>query len=178
MKCRKQPKFLTNRPIEISDIWEVRLSTQTWHKIQRIAAIRRSTLTSITRYCLFRMIEAGNLKFRRYLKECHKRTVIETKSSERLHRHMICFYGEDLVLVKLSAMRLNVTVSALVRIALHLFLPRLAAEIHSKRYVNEEHFYAYRIKRWMHIIPSALNIDRVPVIRSFAFATFPPWFWW
>lgn len=178
MKCRKQPKFLANRPVEISDIWEVRLSTHTWHKVRRIAAARRSTLTAVTRYCLFRLIEAGNLKMRRHFNVCLERSKTEARSSGALHRHMMCFYGDDLVLVKLAALRLKVTVSALVRIALCLYLPRLAAEIHSKRYVDEDLFRNYSIKRWMHIHASALNLDRVPILRNFAFATFPPWFWW
>jgi hypothetical protein len=91
---------------------------------------------------------------------------------------MVCFYGEDLVAVKLAAMRLNVTVSALIRVALHLFLPRLAAEIHSRHHVSKEHYYHYSIKRWMKLVPSALNLNRVPLLRGYAFASFPPWFWW
>jgi hypothetical protein len=124
------------------------------------------------------MIEAENLTMRRLIKKCLEQTKNETRSSDALHRHIICFYGEDLVSVKLAAMRLNVTVSALVRISLSLFLPRLAAEIHSRHYVGEEIFFAYSIKRWMNIVPSALNLERVPILRGFAFASFPPWYWW
>ncbi len=178
MKCKKQPDFLANKPVQISDIWEVRLPTRIWNNIRQQAAARKSTLTAITRYCLFRMIEAENLKMRPYLRKCLEQTRAEASASTSLHRHMICFYGDDLVLVKLAAMRLHVTVSALVRIALFIFLPRLAAEIHSRHCVTEENFRLYSIKRWMRIVPSALNLKRVPMLRGFAFASFPPWFWW
>jgi len=178
MKCTRQPKFLANKPVQISDTWEVRLSPRIWNNIRQLAVSRQSTLTAVTRYCLFSMIEVPNLRMRRPLRQCLQQTINEARSSNTLHRHIICFYGEDLVLVKLTAMRLGVTVSALVRIALCLFLPRLAAEIQNRHYVSEEHYYTHSIKRWMRIVPSALNLDRIPMMRGFAFASFPPWFWW
>jgi hypothetical protein len=107
MKCKQQPTFLTNKPVEINDLWEVRLSPRIWKQIQYLAALRRSTLTAVTRYCLFRMIEPENLRMRRHLKHCLEQTKSETRVSKTLHRHMICFYGKDLVLVKLTAICLQ-----------------------------------------------------------------------
>jgi len=91
---------------------------------------------------------------------------------------MICLYGEDVKLLRLAAMRLNLTVSAFIRLALWLYLPRLAMEKRSKRFVTREALFLLGTKRWMLIPYAALNHDHRPALRRFAFASFPPWYWW
>lgn len=178
MKCRRQPRFLENRPIAINDVWEVRLPPRIWRLIKQVARVRGSTFTAVTRYCLFRLVECETLRMRRHFARCLRSVQSESRVAEDLHRHMVCFYGEDILLVKLAAMRLNISVTGLIRLALGLWLPRLLPSTHHRRMVAQADFKVLSIKRWMHIKPSGLNHGRVPMLRNFAFAGFPPWLCW
>lgn len=178
MKCYQQPNLLKNRPTPITEIWEVRLNPALWTRIVDTARARRCTYSCVTRYCIFRLVEKANVHPAKAFWKSQKKATRELRGGSDLHRHMACFYGEDIRLVKLVALQLGVTVTALIRIALQLYLPRLAADFHSKRHVSREAFLAFGIKRWMFIPIAALNLERAPVLRNLAFASFPPWLRW
>ncbi|MDH4199833.1 MAG: hypothetical protein OEV66_05555, partial [Spirochaetia bacterium] len=56
----------------------------------------------------------------------HSNTVkAREKSAQQYHRHIMCLYGDDEKLIRLAAMRLGITVSHLIRMALYWFLPKL-----------------------------------------------------
>lgn len=178
MKCQRQPAFLSNRPTPITDVWEVQLSPRLWNHLAILARTRACTYSTISRFCIFRLAEPEQLRdfrlFQRVIPEIRQDTALNKK----VHRHMLCLYGEDVKLLRLAAMRLNLTVSAFIRLALWLYLPRLAMEKHSSRFVSEEKLFLFGTKRWMLVPYAALNLERNPALRRFAFASFPPWFWW
>jgi hypothetical protein len=178
MKCQRQPAFLKTKPTLINDVWEVQLSARLWRRLVHLAVTRGCTYSTISRFCLFRLAEPEQLRnttlFRRLIPEIRQ----DAAASKDQHRHMVCLYGEDVVLLRLAAMRLNMTVSAFIRLALWLYLPRLAMENHSKRFISPLMLFQLGTKRWMSIPYAALNHEHNPALRRFAFASFPPWFWW
>lgn len=178
MKCQRQPAFLSDKPTPITDVWEVRLSPRLWTRLADLAQKRSRTFSTITRFCIFRLAEPEQLRefrlFQRVIPEIRQ----DTQQARQLHRHMVCLYGEDVKLLRLAAMQLNLTVSAFIRLALWLYLPRLAMEKHSSRFVSREKLFLLGTKRWMLIPYAALNLEGNPALRRFAFASFPPWFWW
>jgi len=89
----------------------------------------------------------------------------------------MCFYGEDLRAVRYAAMVLGITVSMLIRIAIQLYLPRLAMENRSRKVSNEE-LFKLGIKRWQYVQCAALNHFRIPLFRQLTFSSFFPWQWW
>ena len=178
MRCHRQPVFLQNKPTPITDLWEVRISSTFWTKIRNLAKQRKTTFSTISRYCIFRLIEPERLRKFRLFSTANSRINDEMHSTVHQHRHLICFYGEDIKLVRLAAMQLNMTVSALIRIALWLYLPRLEMDTNHSPSISPEQLFLLGTKRWMLIPYAALNIQASPTIRRFAFASFPPWFWW
>ncbi|MBV6492588.1 MAG: hypothetical protein LDLANPLL_00583 [Turneriella sp.] len=176
MKCKKQPLFLENKPIKIADVWEIRLSSTEWKKLCQMAKKRHSTISSITRYCVFQLAQYENLRWTSTLDAA--RNKVKKENMEECHRHMLCLYGDDVVLLQLAALRLKISVSLLVRVALFLYLPRLAVEIHSKRYITPTQFFYKGIKFWQNIFFRGLNHFRVPAIRQQLFQSFFPWQWW
>lgn len=178
MKCQRQPTFLKDKPTPICDLWEVQLTPKMWRFIQQLARKRRTTYSSISRFCLFRLAEPQTLRLFPLLRKIAAENKKTVSCSPQLHRHIICLYGEDVKLLKLAAMQLNLTVSAFIRLALWLYLPRLLSQPNSKYHIRTEVFLALSIKRWMSVQIGSLNILRNPVIRRFTFASFPPWFWW
>lgn len=178
MKCLRQPCFLINKPTPINDIWEVQLSYKLWNRLMSLAKSRTCTYSTITRFCAFRLAEPEQLRnfrlFTRVISDIKK----DTASTPILHRHMLCLYGEDVKLLRLAAMRLNLTVSAFIRLALWLYLPRLETQNNTTRFISPEILFLLGTKRWMIIPLAALNNEGNPAIRQFGFASFPPWFWW
>ncbi|MFO1470726.1 MAG: hypothetical protein U1F27_06820 [Turneriella sp.] len=143
-----------------------------------LAKSRTCTYSTITRFCAFRLAEPEQLRnfrlFTRVISDIKK----DTASTPILHRHMLCLYGEDVKLLRLAAMRLNLTVSAFIRLALWLYLPRLETQNNTTRFISPEILFLLGTKRWMIIPLAALNNEGNPAIRQFGFASFPPWFWW
>ena len=178
MKCRRQPAYLLSKSTPITDVWEVRLSENYWAILANSARKRRCSLSNITRYCIFRLAERQNLSWRKFLLKAAIQVKADTPSGKEGHRHLVCFYGEDIKLVRLAAMTLGISVSAFVRLALFLFLPRLALEIHSRKSVSPKELFYLGIKRWQHVHHAALNYFHIPHLRRFAFSNFFPWQWW
>ena len=178
MKCQRQPAFLSDKPTPINDIWEVHLSQRLWRQLACLSRNRACTYSTITRFCVFRLAEPEQLRNFRLFNRLVPKIRRETAQAPALHRHMLCLYGEDIKLLRLAAMRLNMTVSAFIRLALWLYLPRLAMEKNSSRFISPEMLFQLGTKRWMIIPYAALNHECKPAIRHFTFASFPPWFWW
>jgi len=124
MKCRKQRKY---HKLEIASVWEVRLDTKLWTRIVKAANERgsRCTFSWITRYCVFRLVRKKNLHMRKAMKIHSNKVKTSHKTAIKHHRHMLCLYGHDEKLLRLTAMQLDVTVSHLIRLALEWFLPKL-----------------------------------------------------
>ena len=178
MKCQKQPLVHKNMPTPITELWEIHLNQTTWAELKARSKHRKCSYSTVSRYCLFRLIEHENLRWNKLFAK--KRMEIKSeprKHRQLMHRHVICFYGEDLRAVRYAAMVLGITVSMLVRIALTLYLPRLAMENPSRRISNEE-LFKLGIKRWQNVHHSALNNFRIPLFRQLTFSSFFPWQWW
>lgn len=178
MKCRRQPPFLKGKPTPIEDIWEVHLIAAIWKKLTQIAKQRKVSYSTVARYCVFRLVEQKNLKMTEVLQEMHTQNKVRQAQEKAAHRHLMCLYGEDVVLLRLAAIRLRISVSALIRLALVLYLPYLAMENRSNGIVNPEELFFLGIKRWLRIEQTELHLQGLPVIHQFTFSMFLPWQWW
>ncbi len=183
MKCTKQPAFLEGKPTPIADVWEVRLPTAQWQKIRARSKERRTTYSTITRLCIFELAERSSLRMRGALEKLCAANRAECQGAD-LHRHIVCFYGEDVLLVRMAAMRLGITVSAFIRLALKLYLRHFAQDFHSRRSggerITSELLFWKGIKRWISIAVTPLNEFSLPQSRNYTFASFPPesrWGW-
>lgn len=176
MICRKQPAFLTGKPTQISDVWEVQLQPALWRRLQMAAIQRQTTYSNITRYCVFRLAEKQNLRWNPVLQNALDSTRIVGRAD--LHRHMLCLYGEDVRLLRLAALTLGISVSAFIRICLWLYLPRIAMEIRSRKSVSSIELFLLGTKRWLCIPMQALNRCGIPHLRQQLFSNFLPWHWW
>ncbi len=178
MQCKSQPVFLKNKPIKISDVWEVRLAAPLWRRICAASQKYGVSYSEISRYCIFRLAEKGaGLRVERFrnglaqLKQTHRKEA-------QLHRHIVCFYGEDIRLVRLAALEMGISVSMFIRLAVSLFLPRLEMEIHSSKAVTAYELFWRGIKRWLRVELIKINNLGLPTYRHFTFSSFPPGNWW
>lgn len=177
MKCTRQPKFLDGKPTPISALWEVRMPISLWQKVRTTAGLRDTTFSAITRFCAFALAERNQLRWKKTL--CELNEVDRREYAEgKHHRHIVCLYGDDVRLLRLAAIQLGISVSALVRIALRLYLRRLAVEVHSRRYVTDACLFWRGIKRWIAIPLTAANDLTLPTLRNFTFHSFPPELRW
>lgn len=177
MKCVRQPVYLRDKPTPITELWEVHLQERTWEAVRSCAKQRKCSYSNISRYCLFRLIEHQNLKWNRLMSDTKDGLMGQITRGASVHRHVMCFYGEDLRAVRYAAMVLGITVSMLIRIAIQLYLPRLAMENRSRKVSNEE-LFKLGVKRWQYVQCAALNHFRIPLFRQLTFSSFFPWQWW
>lgn len=178
MRCHTQHPHLRNKPVQVHDLWEVLISSKLWAKIQDLAKKRKCSYTTITRYCAFRLAEKETLRWNRSFQKAHEIAETEQSTTTDVHRHMVCLYGEDVLMLRLAALRLALTVSAFLRLALQLFLPRFDADTDNRRCISALELFWRGIKRWKQIPLAALNHSGMPAIRRFAFSSFMPWEWW
>ncbi|MDH5718181.1 MAG: hypothetical protein OEZ22_11170 [Spirochaetia bacterium] len=136
MKCRKQPLWAKT---EIKNVWEVRMDLSTWKNIQSTAKIHSKSYSWIVRYCVFQLSNKKNLRWTKKLSNTHKD--IKLNKNNKIHRHQLCLYGDDEMLLRNSAMILSTSVSQLIRISIAMFLDRLLKEKTSK-----ENLFWYGIK--------------------------------
>lgn len=177
MKCPRQPTFLRDKPTPITELWEVRVPIRLWLEIKRVANLRQCTYSKITRFCAFRLAERSSLRWRKRLRELHQQDRREYREGQ-LHRHLVCLYGEDAKLLRLAAIEMRLTVSDLIRLALRLYLRRLAMEIHSRRHVSDTFLFWNAIKRWVAIPTFRYNQHGLPAHRQHFYQSFPPdWRW-
>ncbi len=136
MICRRQPYFLTGKPIKISHVLELRLAPGQWNCIKYLAWQRRRTYSTITRYCVLRLARKCSLRWTPKFHEAAAGVHRGLEIAHELHRHMMCLYGEDEKIIRLAAMDLGLTMTAFVRMALELYLHTLAMEKRSRRQVT------------------------------------------
>ena len=174
MQCQKQPAFLAGKATPITEVWEVRLPLRLWQAIRQCAAGRKKTLSTITRFCALPLADRGGLRWFPGMRDLLTLDRREYATGPH-HRHIVCLYGEDAVLLRLAALRLRISVSAFIRLALRMYLRRLAMENHSKRVVSEEALYWLGIKRWYQI---PLTAYTTPLSQRYLFLSFPPELRW
>ena len=114
---------------DIPWVLEIRLCRDSWAKIKKVAQKRKTTYSRVVRYALFRLIRRKGL--RKYLgldggtsEALKKYLTLNARAKERRpdfrlkHRHILCLYGEDEILVRLAAVELRCSMTHLVRLAL------------------------------------------------------------
>jgi hypothetical protein len=136
MKCRRQPRFLENKPIPINNLLEVRLAPIHWNRIKILVWQRRRTYSTITRYCVLKLARKCSLRWTPKLSAATQRVKEGMDIAKDMHRHMMCLYGDDEKLIRLAAMELGLTLTAFVRLALELYLDVLAMEKRSQQLVT------------------------------------------
>ena len=177
MKCRRQPPFLKDKPTPIEDLWEVHLVNTIWEEISLIARKQKVSYSTVARYCIFRFVERKDLRMDKKCQSLHLKNKMQLAAAKAVHRHLVCLYGEDVVMLRLAAIRLKISVSALIRLALALYLPRLAMENQSNQ-ISPEELFVLGIKRWLRIEQTELHRHGIPALHQFTFSMFLPWQWW
>jgi len=132
MRCRKQPRFLEDKPVQISHLLEVRLAPLHWNRIKLCAWRRRRTYSTITRYCVLKLARKCGLRWTPKMQAATESVREGLNIAEDMHRHMMCLYGEDEKLIRLAAIDLGMTMTAFIRLAIELYLPALAMEKRSR----------------------------------------------
>lgn len=166
MQCQKQPRFLSGKPITISRLLEIRLAPGHWNRIKLTMLLRRRTYSTITRYCALRLARKCSLHWTARLREAEARVQDTNSAALEMHRHLMCLYGEDEKIIRLAALELGLTISAFVRLSLELFLPTLAMEKHSWRYVTNAQLTAEGIRITEKIQIFAVNAGTRPFYRN------------
>ena len=136
MKCRKQPLWAKT---EIKNVWEVRMDLSTWKNIQSTAKIHSKSYSWIVRYCVFQLAHRKNLRWKARMENLHNK--IKKNTAKNIHRHQLCLYGDDEILLRNSAILLGITVSQLIRISIAMFLDRVL-----KSKVSKKNFFYRGIK--------------------------------
>ena len=170
MKCRKQ--FLYHK-IPISNLWEVHLEDKLWGRVRDAAQYRRCSLCWITRYCVLRLARKKNLRMFNAMKIHSNRIKTTYKNLEHYHRHIICLYGDDEKLLRYAAMKLGVTVSHLIRLALHWFLPKVERLI-----VPWSAIFYHGTKICRFILYNRQNMLRLPYYESIFYGKWTNDDWW
>lgn len=173
MKCRSQPKFLEGKPIQITNVLEIRLASRYWIRIQTTAGQRKRTYSTISRYCVLRLARKCSLSWTPKLREARRMVALNAAPAGKLHRHMLCLYGEDEKLIRLAAMDLGLTITAFVRLALELYLSRIAMEKHCYRHVSDEQVKREAIRSIQSTDIAATNRDGLPLARTLTCLAFP-----
>ncbi len=139
MQCRKQPRFLEGKPIQITHLLEIRLAPIHWNRIKLAAWQRRRTYSTITRYCVLRLARKCSLRWNPKLRHVAVGVKDGLARAQDIHRHTMCLYGDDEKIIRLAAMELGLTITAFVRLAIELYLQTLAMEKRNSRFVSNAH---------------------------------------
>ncbi len=178
MRCYKQPPFLRNKPDKIADIWEVRLNPVLWSRIRAVTRERKISFSMVSRYCIFLLTGRAALRDRAAFRDLRQQDVEEQKLHSEHHRHLVCFYGEDIKVIRVTALELGVSVSCLIRIALRLFLRHFDMESHSHRRPSDEALFWLAIKRTYRYIHSAESNQMLHYARHYLVQCFHPHMRW
>ena len=121
----------------IDNVLEIRLPCLTWNKIKWVAACKNRSYSWVVRYAIFRMIKRSGqfhpdaeILGMRSKKVARLNELVrdERVDSVKKHRHRLCLYGEDELFIRLSAAKLECTMTHLVRLALALYLDGLVSK--------------------------------------------------
>ncbi len=173
MQCRKQPRFLENKPVQITHLLEVRLAPIHWNRIKLAAWQRRRTYSTITRYCTLRLARKCSLRWTPKLCQVTRRVKQGLAMAQDIHRHMMCLYGEDEKIIRLAAIELGLTITAFVRLAIELYLPTLVMEKRNQRLVSNNDLTWEGIRLIESIQIFAVNGGSRPFYRNLSCEHFP-----
>ncbi len=105
---------------------EIRLCPDTWRSIQHISIVRNCSYSWVVRYALFRFIKRRNCcQYFALLKgneAYHDLALKRRDNKSSKHRHHLCLYGEDELLIRLTAAQLRCSMTHLVRLSLEMYL--------------------------------------------------------
>ncbi|HRP70679.1 MAG TPA: hypothetical protein PLY93_14225 [Turneriella sp.] len=163
---------MAKRSVKITNIIEVHLPQQQWERIITLAVARKKTFSTMTRYCVLRLVRKVNLRWTPVLIKAHGKAKREMQMGDSVHRHVMCLYGEDEMLIRLAVMRLSITMSAFIRLALELFLPRLAMEKHGYSFITDEQLKWQAIRFVEKFTLTTQNIDSRPYTHRFNWLAF------
>jgi hypothetical protein len=166
MQCRKQPRFLENKPVEITRLLEVRLAPIHWNRIKLASWQRRRTYSTITRYCTLRLARKCSLRWTPKLRQVAVGVRQGLAIAKDMHRHMMCLYGEDEKLIRLAAMELGLTITAFVRLAIELYLSTLVMEKHNQRLITNAELTWEGIRIIENVEIFAVNSGTRPFYRN------------
>jgi len=170
MICRKQRKYYK---LEISSTWEVQLDINIWKRVVNAANYHKCSFSWITRYCVFRLARKKNIFFRHAMKIHSNRIKESNKTSKSHHRHIMCLYGDDEKILRLTAMQLGVTVSHLIRLALHWFLPKI-----ENKSTKWEHIFYHGTKISKKTFVTRTNILNMPDNDTIYYGKWAKNEWW
>ena len=135
---------------EVDHFLEIRLNQVTWTKIVKIAGQKEKSYSWIVRYCVFRLIkrqmddgfvhpwltsEKGRKKWKKFgalSRQTRNHIYAENGKPGNLHRHKLCLYGNDEMLIRMTAGKFNFSMSHLVRLALEWNLGELERQSHGR----------------------------------------------
>jgi len=133
--------------IQVDNILEVRLPFRIWNKIKWVAANKRRSYSWVVRYAVFRMLKRQNIqrfsgdgvsgKLSKKIAKLNELVKAERIDSKKKHRHRLCLYGKDELFIRLSAAKLECTMTHLIRLALALYLDDLARKFPLFRRAND-----------------------------------------
>lgn len=116
----------------IDYVWEVNIDRYLWQRVKKVAVDSDMTYSQVSRSALFMLYtdyfqKGVNLhsEERRELRKVHQPEHKEYLKTVKRHRHVVCLYGKDEHLIRLMALQLGITVSALIRLALRMYLERV-----------------------------------------------------
>jgi hypothetical protein len=170
MKCRKQ---FRGHKLPISNLWEVQLDDHIWAQLKRCAYGRNCSFSWITRYCVFRIVRRKHLKLSTAMEKLSSDVKLKYRTAPRAHRHILCLYGEDEKLLRITAMELNMTVSHLIRFALYKYLPMVEKRDFPWWFI---YYYGTRITRYLDI--SSSNFLKLPFVDTIFYTKWPLESWW
>ena len=136
MKCNKQAHWAKE---DIKNVWHVHLDVRIWDNIKLAAQMHSRSYSWIVRYCVFQLVLKKNIRWTNKLMAIHEN--IKKNPPEKTHRHQLCLYGEDELILRFAAIQLKTSVSQLIRISILMFLNRLL-----KKKVSKENLFWYGIK--------------------------------
>ncbi|MDH5716571.1 MAG: hypothetical protein OEZ22_02910 [Spirochaetia bacterium] len=159
MKCNKQPQWAKE---EIKNVWDVHLDVHIWENIKTAAEIHSRSFSWIVRYCVFQLVLKKNLRWTNKLKILNEN--IKKNIPGKTHRHQLCLYGDDELLLRTAAIQLKISVSQLLRLSIAMFLDRLL-----KKKVSKENLFWYGIKIVLEINDFRSLKKKIPAMdfRSF-----------
>ncbi len=169
---------MEKRPVKITSVLEVHLAARRWVRIITLAAGRGQTLSTMTRFCVLRLARKINLRWTPVLVRAYGMTKKEMHRADGVHRHVMCLYGEDEMLIRLAAMRLRITMSAFIRLALELFLERLAMEKQSSRFITNENLKWQSIRFIEKVVTHTQNLFARPDTHRFSWLNFAACTYW
>lgn len=138
MRCKCQPSFLEKRNTKIQNILEVRIEPNVWNNIILAKKKYKITYSWVVRYCALRLAKKKSLRKRKNLDILNKKIQNRRPETKICHRHLLCLYGTDEILLRNAAMILGVTLSQLIRIALELYLGQFIRTIKYAEFIKDK----------------------------------------